>query len=284
MTNDRAQSVPDADRDIQQFLIRLAAVAGETLDDRLTALYVHGSLANGSFRRATSDVDIVIVVSDILDVAERHRLGHAMVRLSDMRPFTGDLEVNVVSEEAARTFVHPMPYELHYSREFHEPFRRNTFDFAKNRTYRMLAAYIVDVTARGVTVIGPPPRDIFAPVPWHAFVDAQHADFDWQRDRAAAGTASVLSLCRVLHGATAREIVPLDRSEAAQWALQALPQEHLGLVRDALSVYRTIKTEDDVVVTPEALQSLRDYVYDRSAAAFDRAADDEDDDEDVDGT
>jgi streptomycin 3"-adenylyltransferase len=270
----RGRSVADADRDVRQFLVRIAAVLGEVLGDKLAGLYVHGSLATGAFHRERSDIDLIAVTAAKLSPQLREAVARALVQLSDARPVAGDIEISVIQERYARAFEHPMPYEVHYSSAWHERFRRRQFDFTEDRTNVELAANVVDVRERGVTLYGPPPAAMFGPVPWHAYINALEADFQWARSHVEdMPMYAVLSACRVLHGATSRTITALNKDEAAVWAIQTVPRMYHSIVNDALQLYRGTKSMDDVVLVERDIIAFREYVRERAQPAFARASD-----------
>ncbi|HET7812766.1 MAG TPA: aminoglycoside adenylyltransferase domain-containing protein [Candidatus Baltobacteraceae bacterium] len=278
--NDRAQSVTDADRDIRQYLIRVAGVLGDTLGERLVGVYVHGSLATGVFRRERSDIDLLAVVRRPMDTAERAALARTIVRLSDARPVQGDIEITVMAERDARSFEYPTPYELQYSAAYHEAFRRGSFDFAAQHVSNQLAVDILETRERGFVLFGPPPADLFAFVPWHAYIASLREDFDWgTRHIIDAPVYSILNACRVLHGVSSLQPSVLNKDEAARWALNEVPIEHQSTILDALNLYRGEKTADDVVLTLPSIEALRAYVLEKARPAFDRATDDGDDDD-----
>ena len=270
----RGQSVADADRDVRQYLVRIAAAMGEVLGDKLAGLYVHGSLATGSFHRERSDIDLIAVSSAKLTPGWREAVAQALVHLSDARPTAGDIEVNVIQERYARAFEHPMPYEVHYSSRYREEIRRGRIDFTAERTNVDLAANVLEARERGVTLYGPSPAVMFGPVPWHAYINALEADFRWARAHLnEMPVYAVLSACRILHGATSRTMRALNKDEAAVWALQTVPRMYHSIVNDALQLYRGTKSIEDVVIEERDLIAFREYVRERSQAAFERASD-----------
>lgn len=276
----RGRGVADADRDVRQYLVRIAAVFGEVLSDKLAGLYVHGSLASGAFHRERSDIDLIAVSNAKLSPGWRETVARALVHLSDARPMPGDIEVSVIQERHARVFEHPMPYEVRYERAAHEKFRRHEFDFAQDRVSVDLAADVVDVRERGVTLYGPSAGAMFGPVPWHAFINALEADFGRARAHVEDKPVyAVLGACRVLHGTTSRAMSAVNKDEAAVWALETVPRMYHSIINDALQLYRGTKSLDDVVLVERDIIAFREYVRERSQSAFARASDTGEDDE-----
>lgn len=280
MNPSRPQSVADADRDLRQYLIRIAGTLGDKLSDTLTGLYVHGSLATGSYHRERSGIDLLAVVSRKLTPYEREGVARLFVRLSDERPVPGDIAVTVVQERYAKAYEHPMPYELHYDTAWHERIRRGTVDFTRDETAPDLAAKIVDARERGVTLVGPAPELAFGPVPWHAYINALEVEFrSARRTVAERPVYAILGACRTLHGTTTPAMKVLNKDEAGVWALQTVPRMYHSVINDALQLYRGTKSLDDVVVMERDIIALREYVRERSQNAFDRASDTGEDDE-----
>ena len=276
MNRSRPQSIADADRDLRQYLIRIAATLGDVLAD-LDGLYLYGSLATGSYRRDRSDLDLLAVTSRALTQAERQQAALSLVALSDARPTPGDLRIDVLSRSAARTFEHPMACEVRYSRERHEEIRRRRVDFAKPQPAPDLAARILEARERGVTLVGAPPDRTFAPVPWHAFIAALESEFRWARALVGSNPSrAMLDACRVLHGTTSLEMRAVNKDEAAVWALQTVPRIYHSAINDALQIYRGNKSTDDVIFEERDVIAFREYVRERSSRAFARASDAED--------
>lgn len=274
MTNSRAQSVADADRDLRQYLIRIAGTLGDVLGDALSGIYVHGSLATGSYHRERSDIDLLAVVGRKLTPIERERVARLFVRLSDERPAQGDIEITVIQEQYARRFEHPLPYEVHYSSAQHEAIRRGRVDFTRDESGTDLAANVVETRERGVTLVGPQPEAMFGPVPWHAYINALERDFSWARSMVVEKPVyAILNACRILYGTTTPVMHTLNKDEAGVWALQTVPARYHSVINDALQLYRGTKSADDVVFLERDIVALRDYVQERSKAAFERASD-----------
>lgn len=274
MSDRRGQSVGDADRDIRQYLIRVAATIGDALHDGLVGLYVHGSLAAGTFRRERSNIDLLAVAARYLLPNERAQVARNLVLLSDARPVPADIDVAVLREADVRTYVHPMPYQVRYRADLHEPIRRGRVDYERNAHDATLAGDILSARERGVVLVGPPAERVFGPVPWHAYVAGLQEEFlATGRDLAQRPLTAILAACRVLYGTSEREMHRLPKDQAAAWALERIPDEFRSVVNDALQLYRGTKTAEDVVLNEHDVRAFRSYVAERAQPAFERASD-----------
>ena len=280
MKRPRGQSVADADRDVRQYLIRIAGMLGDLLGERLTALYVYGSLAAGSFRRERSDVNLLAVVSRPLDAVERESVARLLLRLSDERPMRGGIDVDVVAQAHAAAFRHPFPFEVHYDERMHEPIRRRRVAYAADRSSLELASRIAAARERGVTLVGPPVTSVFAPVPWYAYIAGLESELRSGRAIVEKSPAeAVLQACRVLMGATSPRMNAPGKDEAAAWAMENVPRIYRSTINDALALYLGNKDADDVVFTPREVIAFREYVRGQCRPAFERAAQNGDGDE-----
>lgn len=270
----RGQRVADADRDVRQYLVRIAAVIGDLLGAQLAGLYIYGSLATGSYHRERSDIDLIAVVKRKLSPGQREAVARALVQLSDARPTRGDIDVHVVQERYVRSFEHPMPYEVCYTTDVHEDVRSGRFDFAQDRTNLDLAAAFMEARERGVNLVGPSAQAMFGPVPWHAYINALEGEFAGARPFIMKKPVyAVLNACRILHETTSRSPSVLNKDEAGAWALQSVPRMYHSIVNDALQLYRGTKSLDDVVMAEREIVAFREYVRERSRDAFSRASD-----------
>ncbi|MFK4083586.1 aminoglycoside adenylyltransferase domain-containing protein [Kribbella sp. NPDC020789] len=260
----RAQSWGDCDSDIREYVadaVRAAGLAGAWV-------YVHGSLAMGCFYRAKSDVDLLVVVPEALTPAERERVARGFAGTAAARPVLGDLEVSVLTAAQAATHEHPRPFEVHYSAMWTDAILEGRVDYERTGADPDLAAHLTVVRQRGVAVSGPPPTEVFAPVPYDDFLSAVMADLQ----DVLEGTTllespyyGVLNACRVL--ATQRPGTVLSKEEGAVWAREHLPAEHQSIIEQALSCYRSAtpvsaaeRATDGHPWDTAALLAFRDWV------------------------
>jgi streptomycin 3"-adenylyltransferase len=254
----RAQSWADCDPDLSRYVEQALAASGlEPI-----GVYVHGSLAMGCFYRAKSDVDLLVVVRESLSPAQRERVARALAERAATRPMLGDLELSVLTERQAAEGTRE--FEVHYSAYWTDRILAGQVDYAATNRDPDLAAHISVVRRRGVAVSGPAPDEVFAPVPAEEYLAAIEADLA-DVDLVAEPYYGVLNACRVLMVRESGAVVSKD--EGGEWALTTLPEEHRGIVQQALRCYRSARPvapqergTDGHPWDQEALEAFREYV------------------------
>lgn len=197
-----AQSWQTCDADIREFVQRFIRLATDRLGAaNVTGVYLHGSLATGSYYRPKSDIDLLIVVPDRLDGGMAAGLNLAIARLAEKRPTVGSLEVSAMTADTAARVPIPTPYELHYSSAWHERVLRGEVSYDAGRTDGDLPAHLFCVRRRGVCLYGRPIAEVFGDVSREAFLRAILADageiLEGER-LLEIPYYGVLNLCRVL--------------------------------------------------------------------------------------
>lgn len=247
--SDGPQGWPPVDADVKAWVEAAVTDLVDALEAfGLIGIWLHGSLAQGSYRRPKSDVDLLVVVEETLNEEARRMLARRLVELSGARPTVGGLELSVVRLEDARAGRFPMPFEVHYGDEHAGDILAGTWDFASGRTDEDLAAHVRSVRERGVTLVGPLPTEVFAPVPDEVFRASVDRDLRWilEGDHVVESPFyGVLNLCRGLwlHLEAGPWTVP-SKEEAGTWALDVVPPEQGAVVRAALEAYRDSRTVD----------------------------------------
>lgn len=193
-------------------LDQLVAGLRELFGDDLLGVYVHGSLAFGC-HGPRSDIDVIAVSTRPTTAAERERLA-TLVR----QP----LEFHLLVESEIKPWRHPLPFD------FHEGRRGLDHD---------LAAHLTVARHVGLAACGPPPADLFAPVPAGDYADAIRRDVNWalteHRD-----DLLYLTLTLPRAWATLSTGAIHSKASAAEWALPQLPPELRPVLQHALAVYR----------------------------------------------
>src|SRR5262245_53767104 len=232
----------DAPSHINAFLGDFVHAVQQQLTKNLVGIYLHGSLAMGSFNPTSSDIDLLIVVRETLELAAKKALAERLLQLSARAP--RPLELSVIVINNLQYFRHPSPYELHFSDSNKTDFVNATVDFAVARSDPDLAAHFVITKARGVCLCGEPIGHLFPDVPDPVYLDSIVGDFDWSYANVMQGpdtgdclvpVYAVLNFCRVL--AFIQDHLVTSKREGGQWALHHLPQHHAPVIQAALSDY-----------------------------------------------
>lgn len=254
------RDLSSADMDVRKFVIRIAAQTGDVLGDRLAGMYVHGSLATGTFLRHGSDIDVLILVDGPLPAESLRALRDALRTLDAEKPVAGALEVTVLERAAALRYEHPVRPLL----QLHS-------------TPGSIAAQLMHVKQHGMRLTGAQPQDAIGPIPWHAFMQSVMESFEAKNARVADAPASVvLNACRTLYDVSAPQVHVIDKFAAAQWALERVPAQFHALVRDAA---RAQETGEAAALDPSHVAAFRDYVAAAAEPAFAKVRDDGEDDE-----
>ncbi|HWO78150.1 MAG TPA: aminoglycoside adenylyltransferase domain-containing protein [Bacillus sp. (in: firmicutes)] len=222
--------------DIQATLEQLCNVFKQNLQDQLTGIYMHGSLAMDCFHPETSDIDLLIVVSDPLSFSAKQAIMRDLVALTSIYPRKG-LEMSIILEKDAREPVYPMPFELHYGTEWGKRFLQDQSDLCEGGVDPDLTAHIAVTLARGKCLFGKGMTEVFSPIPREDYLKSIYYDIkDAQAGILLEPVYTILNLCRTLQ--YVREGKVLSKKEGGEWGLTHLPQKFVPIIRLALDVYR----------------------------------------------
>lgn len=233
----RPQHWHDADRDVRRWVDDIVSLIEEAVPT-VSGVYLHGSLAMGSYFRPKSDVDLLVVVTESLSDRDRRALAVQLLDAFDARPTIGGVELSVVRRGLIGRFQHPLPYEFHFSEKWAEEVRSG--GSGPRGTDVDLAAHCTMARCRGLALRGEEPAKVIADVPRDAFLDSIMDDFGWIVDGGILESPfyGVLNLCRVLQ-VVDEPALPPSKEESAVWALEHVPAEHHLIVTDALECYRS---------------------------------------------
>ena len=216
----RPQHWSTVDVDVRDWIAGVVERLGQL--DSLLAVFLHGSLATGSFFRPRSDVDLLAVVNDSLDPVTRRAVSIDLLDAFDHRPIVGGVEVSIVQRRSLDAFIHPLPYEFHFSESWADDVRSG--GSGPRGVDVDLAAHCTMLRLRGIALVGPPPRSIIGEVPHDAYVAAVVDDARWivQGGILESPFYGVLNLCRCLQLVLDTPDEPLSKHESARWALDNL--------------------------------------------------------------
>lgn len=236
-TPGRPQHWRDADADLRGWIEAIVSRLGQI--EGLIAVYLHGSLAMGSYFRPKSDVDLLVVIEGQLNESRRRRLAVDLLEYFDDRPIIGGIELSAVQRRSLKSFAHPMPYEFHFSETWAEDVRRG--GSGPRGTDRDLAAHCTMTRLRGLALLGPEPATVIGDVPHDAYLDAVMDDLRWIVEGGILRSPfyGVLNLCRSLQLVLDEPELSPSKDESGRWAMDNLPAEHRPIAAAALECYRS---------------------------------------------
>ncbi|MET3696814.1 streptomycin 3-adenylyltransferase [Bacillus oleivorans] len=221
--------------EIQATLNQVCHVFKQHLQDQLTGIYLHGSLAMGCFHPLTSDIDLLIVVSEPLSFSAKQAIVRELVSLTPIYPGKG-VEMSIILEKDAAEPLYPMPFELHYGTEWGERFLLDTMDLCEGGTDPDLSAHIAVTIERGKCLYGKAISDVFAPISSENYCKSIYYDVKDAKDGILQDPVyTILNLCRTLQYVRERKI--LSKKEGGEWGLTNLSDRDKPLVQLALGAY-----------------------------------------------
>lgn len=224
------------------------------LNDNLTGIYLHGSLAMGCFT-GKSDIDLLVLVNSPLADRTKRALVDRLLNLRDL-PDKG-IEISVVLGKYAREFQYPTPFEVHYSESFKEAYRKDPDFICGNGVDKDLAAHMTMVYHRGICLYGKEIREAFGEIPRKYYIDSLLHDLEEVRTGIVNDPVYYsLNLCRILYYLKDNFIA--SKKEGGDWGLKNLPEKYKGIIKNAVGVYTNqLKT---VPWEQEALLDFAEYM------------------------
>jgi predicted nucleotidyltransferase len=230
-------SMPDAKppltpyADVNALLADLVAQIKATLGQQVVGVYLYGSLVWGDFDHNSSDIDLLAATASDIDAAALASLRVMHQRIAAQYPaWDNRIEVAYIARTGLRTFrLHRSPLAIISPGE---PLRQ--IDAGMDW---LINWYLVQ--ERGMTLFGPPPHTVIAPIAKAEFLEAVYDHVHAWRGYIAKAEASrpfqayaILTLCRAWYTVTHGEQV--SKLQAARWTAQQLP-EWAALIDDALA-------------------------------------------------
>lgn len=219
-------------------LRRIAERYQSILEDNMTGVYAHGSLAFGCFRWDKSDIDFLVVTRREPSLEQKRRMIEALLAWDREAPPKG-FEMSVVLAEDCRRAAHPSPYSLHFSNAHKARCQADLTGYCREMhgvDPDLIAHYGV-TRAVGRVVCGPPVEAVFGPVRKADYLDSIRADLaQAEKDVTENPVYVILNLCRAL--AYQREGLVLSKAQGGAWAVEALPED-AEVIRAAMAAYTT---------------------------------------------
>ena len=250
-------ALSDTDRaQLSETLVILEKV----LTDRLVGAYLHGSAVIGGLQ-PRSDLDVLAVSAQRMTLHERKELVARLLDVSGDDPDASPLrplEVTVVVWSEVHPWRYPPTIDLQYGEWWRAEFEAGDLQPWPSRTNPDLAPIIKMALLGDAALAGPPPMEVFDPVPDADLEEALVAGVGQLLDEIDSdATNVVLTLARVWNGVVTHRVE--SKPAAAAWAVQRLAPEHRAVLDRARDIYQGVE-ENQWVDSHDRLRSFADAV------------------------
>ncbi|MBA2643727.1 MAG: DUF4111 domain-containing protein [Actinobacteria bacterium] len=198
------------------YLGHVASRLQDLLGEELVGVYAGGSFALGGYDPRRSDLDVAAVCRGPRSVESKVEIGGALRHESLPCPARG-LELVVYTEAVVREQTLAAGYELDLNSGRAMPFRLSVAPDDAARHW-----YVIDraiIRERGLTLEGPPAREVFAPFERETLLTMLSESVAWHTANADARLDdTVLNGCRAWR--YVEERVWSSKVEAGSWARQ----------------------------------------------------------------
>jgi streptomycin 3"-adenylyltransferase len=225
------------DEDRQQ-LDRVSTLVLDVLGADVVGAYLFGSAALGGLR-PRSDLDVLVVSKRRTTRKEKQGLADRLLAISGRSTPRGRwrrVELTIVVESELKPWRYPPSFDFQYGDWLRGEFERGNVEPWASRTNPDLAALITMVLLADRPVLGPPPAEVFEPVPHDDLVRAIVGGVGSLLGDLEGDTRNViLTLARIW--STVATGVIRSKDAAADWALERLPEEHRCVLARARAIY-----------------------------------------------
>lgn len=236
------------------------------IEGELVGVYLHGSLAMGTYNPRHSDVDLLVVTRDPLSVSNQYLIAAELVFIISGHP--SPIEVSYLNRAQLETWQYPTPFDFHYNETWRRQFERDLQDGSwKNwgqgqQADTGLAAHFTILHHFGDVLFGEAIESVFPQVPAEDFRDSILNDYRAIRQNLQGNPMySVLNMCRVLQALEARSVG--SKVAGGMWALENLAPEHHSLIEAALAHYSADNTDDLYPLDEDAVEAFATYMDSR---------------------
>ena len=210
------------------------------LGQNLLGIYLHGSLALGGFQPGRSDIDVIVVTAQRIDLETKCRCIELLLRISKM---PCPLDIRFLVEQDLFPFQQTLLCDLHYSEIWRENYQQELHAGnwkhwnGKAQHDPDLAVHLTVLHRYGICLYGEPIAEALPPVPERDFRDAIIKDVQVAQGEPLYDPISfVLNACRAC--AYLHDGAILSKDAGGVWGLAHLPEQYHPLIQQALALYR----------------------------------------------
>jgi len=228
-------SIPHVD---QQQLTRVVTLVRDVLGPDAVAAYLFGSAVLGGLQ-SESDLDVFAVSGRRTSHEEKQHLVDRLLAISG-RPVPGGswrrVELTLVVEREIQPWRYPPNFDFQYGDWLRSEFERGNIEPWPTTVNPDLALLITMVILADTPLLGPPPAQMFDPVPPGDLISAMLAGIDSLRGDLHSDTRNVLLTFARIWSTLATGVIR-SKDAAAHWVLARLPEEHRPVLARARAIY-----------------------------------------------
>ncbi len=222
----------------QQQLDRVLTLVRDVLNSDAVGAYLFGSAVLGGLR-SESDVDVLLVSKRGTTREEKQLLVERLLAISGRTTPKGRwrrIELTIVVEGEVKPWRYPPRFDFQYGDWLRGEFEKGNVEPWPTTVNADLATLITMVILGNTPLFGPPPEEVFDPVPQEDLIRAMVAAIDQLRANLSSDTRNViLTLARIWSTVATGTIRSKDA--AADWVLDRLPREHRPVLARARAIY-----------------------------------------------
>ena len=238
---------------------RVADALVGTLGTDLVGVYFVGSVALGGYIPGESDIDIAAVSRTALNDAQKRAVASAIVDASVTCPARG-VEFTLYRRDVAGSRPEGADFEVNANGGPRMPTAVHLDAMSESGFWYVLDRAIAHRS--GVTISGPPSREIFVDVSRGTLLHAMHESMTWHRAHEKATLYSVLNACRAWRFAA--EDVLGSKLEGAAWARAHWPDT--DVIDAAVALRRGENATLNEAEVDELLESVATQLRDAQEA------------------
>lgn len=221
-------SSPDAEGQIA----RLLDAVRDVLGGDIVGAYLFGSAAVGDLK-PRSDIDVMVISGRATTRDEKQRL---VSQLLDLSKKPRHLELTIVVQSEISPWRYPPRMDLQYGDWWRQEFESGDLEPWGSPENPDLASLIRMVLLADHSLLGPPPAEVFEPVPRRDYLSALTHAIDGLLEEVGSDTTNVLlTLARIWFGIVTDEVA--SKNAAVDWVLPRIPAKHRGVLAEARAIY-----------------------------------------------
>jgi predicted nucleotidyltransferase len=215
---------------------QVIALVRDVLGDEVIGAYLHGSAVVGGLRPG-SDIDLLVVTRRPSALDEKRALIARLLPISGRGDPTGrsrSIELTIVVQSDVRPWRYPPPMDFQYGDWWRAEFERGELPWKSPNPD--LALGLEMVLQANCPLFGPPPAQVFGPIPP---ADFRRAMLDGIPDLLAwleGDEANVVLTFARIWTTLATGLIR-SKDAAADWAMPLLPPEHRAVLEHARAIY-----------------------------------------------